>query len=92
MVTFSIDDKRYQWFRRMPENQWRVVRQYVYERDNGLCQYCGEQIELNKCHIHHVLELSQGGTNHPSNLKTLCKKCHKNRHPFMKDAHDKLCG
>ena len=47
-------------------------------------------MELNNCHIHHTLELSEGGTNHPSNLKTLCKDCHKIRHPFMLDARDKL--
>lgn len=92
MVTFCINGKQYQWFRRMPTHEWRVIRQYVYERDKGLCLYCGEPVELNKCHIHHVLELSHGGSNHPSNLKTLCKKCHKNRHPFMKDARDKLYG
>ena len=90
MVTFELNGKQYQWFKRMPDNQWREIRQFVYERDNGICQYCGEHTELNECNIHHVFELNQGGTNHPSNLKTLCKNCHKKRHPFMFTARDKL--
>ena len=90
VVTFELNGRQYPWFRRMPEHQWREVRQFVYARDNGLCQYCQKETELNKCHIHHVLELSEGGSNHPSNLKTLCKNCHKKRHPFMLDARDNM--
>ena len=90
MVNFELNGKQYPWFRRMPVYQWREVRQFVYARDGGKCQYCGCSVELNACHIHHALELSQGGSNHPSNLKTLCKGCHKDRHPFMKDARDKI--
>lgn len=85
---FELDGKFYDWYRRLPVNEWRVLRQYIYQRDNGTCLYCGEKVELNKCHCHHVLELSQGGTNHPTNLKTLCKKCHENRHPHMKYSID----
>ena len=92
MVSFELNGKQYPWFHRMPEGQWREVRQFVYERDGGLCRYCGDPVELNKCHIHHVFELGQGGTNHPSNLKTACVDCHKKRHPFMKSARDNFCG
>lgn len=92
VLGFELNGKRYPWFRRMAVEQWREVRQYVYERDGGLCQYCGDAVELHKCHIHHVLELSCGGSNHPSNLKTLCVKCHKKRHPFMLTAREKLRG
>jgi len=90
--TFALNGKFYPWFGRMPVGQWREVRQYVYARDGGLCRYCYCEVELHKCHIHHVLELSCGGSNHPSNLKTLCVECHKYRHPFMRTARDKLRG
>lgn len=73
----------------MPEFQWREIRQFVYERDGGKCVYCATPVRLDECHIHHVLELSQGGSNHPSNLKTLCIECHKKRHPHMRTARDK---
>jgi 5-methylcytosine-specific restriction enzyme A len=82
--------KKFPWYRRPPVELWRILRQYVYERDKGECQYCGCKVELTDCHIHHVLELNQGGTNHPSNLKTSCKNCHKKIHPFMMDARDKM--
>ena len=78
------------WYGRMPLDLWRQMRQYVYERDGGRCQYCGSPTELFKCHIHHVLELGEGGTNHPSNLKTLCPDCHKQRHPFMLSPLDRI--
>jgi 5-methylcytosine-specific restriction endonuclease McrA len=61
-----------------------MIKQYVYKRDGGICLYCKQPVEYHESHCHHVLELSEGGTNHPSNLKTLCVNCHKDRHPFMK--------
>ena len=85
----EIEGKCFPWYRRMPIDQWRRLRQFVYERDGGRCQYCDNPTELCECHIHHVLELSGGGTNHPSNLKTLCRDCHKQRHPFMLTAKEK---
>jgi 5-methylcytosine-specific restriction endonuclease McrA len=81
---------KFPWFQRPPDYLWRMLRQYTYEKDKGICQYCGKLVELTDCHIHHCLELSEGGTNHPTNLKTLCKNCHKERHPFMMDARDKM--
>jgi 5-methylcytosine-specific restriction protein A len=89
---FTVPDlhKRFPWYGRMRLEQWRVLRQWVYERDGGLCQYCGRRVELHKCHCHHVLPLSENGSNHPTNLKTLCVDCHKKRHPHMRDIHDRL--
>lgn len=93
--TFEIPELpgyRFPWYGRMPLDLWRVLRQYVYERDEGKCRYCGEHTELYDCHCHHVLDLQHGGTNHPSNLKTLCRVCHKKRHPFMLDPLQRICG
>ena len=90
---FTLDEfqgKQFPWYGRPEIHRWRILRQYVYERDSGLCDYCQEPVELNQCHIHHTLELNHGGTNHPTNLKILCKNCHKKRHPFMMDARDKM--
>jgi 5-methylcytosine-specific restriction enzyme A len=90
MDNFVINKKYYPWYSRMPIEQWREIRQFVYERDGGLCQYCNHQTRLDECHIHHTLELSESGTNHPSNLKTVCVPCHKKRHPFMKTTRERL--
>lgn len=58
----------------------------VYQRDNYRCQNCGakqvdESVEL---HAHHIVPLSDGGTNKSSNLKTLCSDCHKAIHTDSK--------
>jgi len=93
MATFTIDelpDLRFQWFGRMPLETWKPLKQWVYQRDGGICQYCKTLTEYNKTHCHHVLELSENGSNHPSNLKTLCHKCHKTRHPFMMSTREKI--
>lgn len=86
--TFGIPELpgyRFPWYGRMPHDLWQPLRQYVYERDGGICQYTGKPVELYKCHCHHVLALSEGGTNHPSNLKTSAKKAHERIHPHMLD-------
>jgi 5-methylcytosine-specific restriction endonuclease McrA len=89
MKTFELNGKFYPWYRRMSVHQWREVRQFVYERDGGKCRYCDSLTRYDECHIHHVLPLSEGGTNHPTNLKTSCVECHKIKHPHMRTARDK---
>lgn len=83
----KLPNLRFDWYGRMSFDLWIPLRQYVYERDNGSCAYCKEQFELYDMHCHHTLELSEGGTNHPTNLKMLCIPCHVERHPFMKKAY-----
>ncbi len=89
---FTIDslELRVPWYGRPPIEIWIKVKQWVYQRDKGICQYCFELTEYKDTHCHHVLELSRSGTNHPTNLKTLCIKCHKNKHPFMKNPMETL--
>lgn len=82
---FVVKDLPYKfpWYGRMSLDLWIPLKQFVYKRDMGICQYCKTQFRYEKTHCHHTFELYEGGTNHPSNLKTLCIGCHKNRHPFM---------
>ncbi|MBD3887373.1 HNH endonuclease [Phormidium tenue FACHB-886] len=69
-------------YRRQPPAQWQQTREQIWQRDQGRCQgpYCRDtlpfSLELGTTHIDHILELSQGGTNHTSNLRTLCRRCH----------------
>jgi 5-methylcytosine-specific restriction endonuclease McrA len=93
MAYFTVNElpgKRFPWYGRMMIDLWIPLKQYVYKRDNGMCGYCSSVTPYEETHCHHALELSEGGTNHPSNLKTLCQECHKTRHPFMKSTHEKL--
>lgn len=61
----------------------------ILYRDKFVCQDCGEfhafinthgmiiPIDDGNLEVHHILPVSKGGGDEPSNLKTLCKKCHK---------------
>lgn len=49
-----------------------VVRRYIRERDGG-CRFCGTKRNL---HVHHITYRSQGGSDHESNLITLCLTHH----------------
>lgn len=50
-------------------------------RDNYKCQHCGRQIRNSqKVYIDHVIPISKGGKNIPSNLQVLCEMCNKRKH------------
>ena len=69
-----------------PDN-WDELRRDVLIRDDFKCQECDRSdITL---HVHHVLSLSNGGSNNLSNLKTLCVNCHTRKHSHMKHKINK---
>jgi hypothetical protein len=59
------------------------VKAYVRARDNYTCQICGKKAA--DIEVHHIIPRSQGGTNKPDNLITLCSKCHKHLHTHPKE-------
>lgn len=64
----------------------------ILYRDNFTCQDCGEfhahknehgiyiPIDDGKLNVHHIVPVSEGGGDEPTNLVTLCIDCHKKRH------------
>ena len=56
------------------------VKAYILHRDGYQCQSGRKIKHSNKLHIHHIQFRSEGGTNTPSNLITLCKRCHEDLH------------
>jgi len=70
----------------------------ILYRDNFTCQDCGEfhafknefgifvPIDDGKLNVHHIVPVSEGGGDEPSNLVTLCVNCHLRRHG--KEKHD----
>lgn len=56
------------------------VKQFILSRDNHCCQKCLGKKRDDKLHVHHVIFRSNGGTNSPDNLITLCKTCHDTLH------------
>lgn len=60
-----------------PSGPWAKLRDRVFARDKFQCIQCGSSESLT---VDHIKELSLGGGNDISNLRTLCKDCHEERH------------
>ena len=65
------------------DGSWRWRRREVIIRDEYTCQDCGE-VGAHKgdatLEVHHKTPVSEGGTDTPENLVTLCDECHNKRH------------
>lgn len=69
-------------------------------RDKFTCQDCGEfhgfvnsygmtiPIDDGNLEVHHIVPVSHGGGDEPSNLVTLCKNCHRERHRLLKERNE----
>lgn len=66
----EFEGKPGQWVRRGYIR--KHVRAAVYERDDHRCQKCGSEGPLA---IDHIVAVSKGGSNEPTNLRTLCRSC-----------------
>ena len=53
------------------------VKSFVLNRDNYKCQYCKGKSRDKKLHVHHIIWRKKGGSDHQSNLITVCETCHK---------------
>jgi len=53
--------------------QWRKLRERILRRDSYCCQQCGQ--DNGSLHIDHIVPRRLGGSDHESNLQTLCQKC-----------------
>lgn len=58
------------------------TRWSIFARDGFTCRYCGamagsDGVELA---IDHVVSVAEGGTNHPDNLVTACRRCNGGKH------------
>ncbi len=50
-------------------------RYSIFKRDNGRCALCGVAAKHKALVIDHIIPVVNGGTNDPSNLRTLCREC-----------------
>jgi len=46
----------------------------IYARQNGKCAHCEKELNF-VFHVDHIIPLSKGGSNYPSNLQILCATC-----------------
>ena len=50
-------------------------RHIIFERDDWICQYCGEKVTEKNATLDHYLPQSKGGNHSKRNLKTCCFIC-----------------
>ncbi len=50
-------------------------RNDIYERDNWICGYCGDNVTPENATLDHIIPQSKGGTHARSNLRTACLIC-----------------
>jgi len=62
-------------------NSWWNLHDKVKTRAKGICETKGCRNIGSE--PHHIVPLSRGGTNDPSNLIYLCKSCHDIRHNHL---------
>lgn len=68
------------WYQKGPKFQFENAKAYVLDRDNYKCQCCKGKTKDPRLERHHIKPRSEGGSDKPINLITLCKTCHKTLH------------
>jgi 5-methylcytosine-specific restriction protein A len=56
---------------------WKYLREYVRQRERGICSRCGAP---NSRYVDHISPRALGGLDDPSNLRLFCSKCDNRRH------------
>jgi len=60
---------------------YQNMRSFLMARESGKCQLCGKKSSKgNGFHIHHIISISNGGTDSQKNLALLHNKCHNKLH------------
>ena len=57
---------------------WRKLRGQILRLDAYRCRMCGQPAT----EVDHILALADSGTDHPSNLRSLCRAHHAERHLY----------
>ena len=83
MINPAIKGKEYQQGEMAGFNE---VKEFVLARDKYKCQHKLCSSKDKKLNVHHIIFRSQGGTNKPKNLITLCETCHQNLHKGLIDS------
>lgn len=60
-------------------DDFKKIREYVYERDNYECHYCGCRCTKHNISLDHLLPRSRGGSDFPDNLVASCINCNERK-------------
>jgi 5-methylcytosine-specific restriction endonuclease McrA len=61
--------------KRQPREIWKETRLKVLRRNGYKCVRCAIPLSVSTAHIDHI-QSGKLGSNHISNLRTLCRRCH----------------
>jgi len=53
------------------DDAWHGRRRTLWERDAGLCGFCGDPVDLLEMDLDHIIPKADGGSNDDSNLRGL---------------------
>lgn len=53
---------------------------YIRRKQNGKCVYCKVKLCFVVEHVDHIIAISKGGSNWPSNIQLLCAPCNMKKH------------
>ena len=53
----------------------KIDRQAIYERDGGLCGFCGQPVPWDLLHLDHIVPRGLGGHTASDNLRVAHRKC-----------------
>ncbi len=91
----TLARKRYEKYERDPAinkrygREWKKIRAR-YVAAHPLCEMCLKEGRFTPVEIvHHIKELSDGGTHDESNLMSVCKSCHSKIHMTRRNTKDK---
>lgn len=57
-----------------------AIKQVIIDRDNQICKLCNIVCEEHKKQVHHIVPVSENGTDEHTNLILLCSFCHTTVH------------
>lgn len=63
----------------------RHTRIEVYNKNRGICGICGGPVSSTNFTVDHIVPLSRGGKNEPSNYQLACEKCNKLKSNYKDD-------
>lgn len=64
----------------------KTLRYEIFRRDNHACRYCGAMAPDARLTIDHVVPVTLGGSDEPSNLVTACSDCNAGKSATPVDA------
>lgn len=62
-------------FDRMPKKEVKFTRHNIFERDNNMCQYCGQTFDRKDLNLDHVIPRDRGGPTSWENIVCSCIPC-----------------